>query len=198
MELMLKNWKNVHQRIRIARPIPALDGIDAKEIYRVPTKPKRGLKATGPKDRVDMKLYECTFPQVSLTEGVRILIEKQPKEPGKEGLKVTGEKIPARELQDLDIQRLIGSGVFHTIQNDRECIATNQSGFISVDPKDERISVTEAAVGHDVIGPKTGSVEILSVDCFIQQTSVQKDYTLICNAVTVMSGSIEGTIISRK
>lgn len=180
----------------IAKSTVSINGEDAKLEYLTRIEkdltPLEDLK-TG---STDLKRYKCTFPQI-LDLNQNKIVRKIRATEGVCGHYLNGEVIPSNAGRDLNLNTLAGEGTVVIIENETEYIAANRIGYIIVNPKNGKISVTPEVQNHSPIGPETGSLEI-KADQFNQYDDILNGYSVKCNNIRVEEGNVNGEIISVK
>ncbi len=185
--------KNQYLRLTIARNQPPIPGADAKvEAVMSLEKDLRPLES--PEGEVDLRRYQCVFPQARLGQ---VILRKIPATPGREGRTMAGGPIPTKAGKDLDLKKLAGSGTEIKVMSSIECLVAAQPGFVSRHPGSGAVSVTDEVINHTPVGIKTGSLTIEAERC-LQFGGVQPGYQLEGNNLTLKSGAVEGEVISRR
>ncbi len=180
----------------IAQSTSPVKGEDAKLTYL--TKVERDLSPvedtkTG---RIDLKRYKCIYPQILDLQKNRIICKVNATD-GDPGYSLSGRQLPAKPGRDLDLKALVGESTRIIMENEMEYLIAERVGYIIINPKNNKISVTAEAHNYSPIGPETGSLEI-SASHFIQHNDILKGYSIKCNNINVEEGNVNGEIISER
>ena len=158
-------------RITVARQLDATAGRDA-EIQEISPDLHRDnsprIMADG---KADLGQFKNRFPQIA--KGANLL-RKVPRMLGKQGRKVGGEVIEPKLPRDLDLRKMVAAGTQIEQRPEGECIVSTMNGFLTLDPKSNRISVTEKLENKAGISVKTTGDLMLTVDEFIEHGEVQE------------------------
>ena len=158
-------------RITVARQLEATAGRDA-EIQEISPDLHRDnsprIMADG---KADLGQFKNRFPQIA--KGANLL-RKVPRMLGKQGHKVGGEVIEPKLPRDLDLRKMLAAGTQIEQRPEGECIVSTMNGFLTLDPKSNRISVTEKLENKGGISVKTTGDLMLTVDEFIEHGEVQE------------------------
>lgn len=146
------------ERITVARELEPAPGQDAfvvevsQDIHRSDAPRER---ADG---RVDLLSFQNRFPQIK--QNMRLL-KKQACVPGLPGFDLTGKPSAPKPPKDLELRHLAGDGTMVELQADGEYLVSTKEGFLSVDPKSDRISITDKIVSKEgVSGRTTGNLQL--------------------------------------
>ncbi len=142
--------------------------------------------------KANLGVYKNRFPHVG--EGT-LLLKKVPRKLGKPGRKVTGVIIEPQIPKDLDLHRLSSSGTAVEQREDGEYIVAIMDGFIGIDAKSNRISITEKIETKDGISAKTTGDLALNAEEFIEHGEVQEGRTVKGKHMTFLS-DVFGNVIS--
>ena len=140
----------------------------------------------------DLGQFKNRFPQ--MTMGARLL-KKVPRVLGKQGRTVAGVPIQPKLPKDLDLVKLTSAGTKIEVVDGAEYIVATINGFLTLDPKSNKISVTEIIENKGGISVKTTGDLVLSVDQFIEHGEVQEGRVVKGHSMTFMS-DVYGRVIS--
>jgi len=141
---------------RRLEPSPALDA----QIVEI----SRDLhRSNAPRERadgrVDLTSFQNRFPQMK--HGQRLL-QKLPGAPGEQGRDLNGAPIPPNQPSDVNFGFYAGEGTLVVKEADGEYLIAGQDGFLNVDTKSGRISVSDKIVSREgVSGRTTGNLELM-------------------------------------
>ena len=142
--------------------------------------------------RIDLHSFENRFPQIKA--GVRLL-KKVPATPGLPGFDLAGRMTAPAPPADLALRHLAGDGTEVQELDDGEYIVSIREGFLAVDPKSNRVSVTDKIVSLDgVSGRTTGNLELTGA--YEEYGDVQEQRDVTGGDITV-HGNVYGNIHSR-
>lgn len=185
--------KNQYLRLCIAQARAPHPGEDARtEALISLEKDLRPLET--PEGEVDLKRYQCVFPQAR--EG-QVILRKIPASAGVEGRTLAGQALPAAAGKDLDLARFKGPGTELGVVGRAECLVAAQAGFVSVHPRSGAVSVTNEVINHTPVGLKTGNLTI-EAESIVQYGGVGPGYQLEGNNLVFKSGAVEGAVVSRQ
>lgn len=142
--------------------------------------------------KADLRAFKNRFPQMA--RGTRML-KKIPRVLGKPGHKVTGEPIEPKIPKDLDLNELSGAGTRVDQLADGEYIVASMDGFLTLDTKSNKVSVTEKIENKGGISVKTTGDLALSVDEFVEHGEVQEGRAVEGKHMTFLS-DVYGKIMS--
>jgi len=140
----------------------------------------------------DLGQFKNRFPQ--MTMGTKLL-KKVPRVPGKQGRTVAGVPIEPKLPKDLDLFKLTSAGTNIEVVDGAEYIVATMNGFLTLDPKSNKISVSEIIENKGGISVKTTGDLVLSVDQFIEHGEVQEGRVVKGHSMTFMS-DVYGRVIS--
>lgn len=142
--------------------------------------------------RIDLQSFQNRFPQIKA--GVRLL-KKVPATPGLPGFDLAGRKTAPTPPNDLTLRHLAGDGTEAQELDDGEYLVSTREGFLSVDAKSNRISVTDKIISLDgVSGRTTGNLELAGA--YEEYGDVQEQRDVTGSDITV-HGNVYGNIHSR-
>ena len=179
-------------RITVARQLDPASGQDAmvvevsQDLHRSDA-PRE--KADG---RIDLLSFQNRFPQIK--KQMRLL-KKQPSVAGQFGYDLAGKLLPPEPPKDLTLAYLAGTGTAVEQQADGEYLIATEDGFLNVDAKSSRISVTEKIISKEgVSGRTTGNLELAGA--YEEFGDVQELRDVVGGDITV-HGQVYGNIQSR-
>ena len=180
-------------RVTIARYLDPTEGSDA-EIMEVSSHLHRDnsprIMANG---QADLRIFQNRFPQMA--KGERML-KKIPRKLGKRGYRVTGEVIEPRMPKDLDLHALASFGTCVEQGPDGECIVAAQDGFLTLDTRSNKVSITEKIETKEGVSVRTTGDLALAVDEFIEHGEVQEGRAVKGKHMTFLS-NVFGSVISQ-
>ena len=142
--------------------------------------------------RIDLQSFQNRFPQIK--DNVRLL-KKQPSVPGEPGFDLGGRMTAPAPPKDLDLSHYAGDGTVAQKQIDGEYLVSTREGFLSVDPKSNRISITDKIVSKEgVSGRTTGNLELAGA--YEEYGDVQEQRDVNGSDIAV-HGNVYGNINSR-
>lgn len=179
-------------RVTIARHLDPTEGSDA-EITEISSHLHRDnsprILANG---QADLRIFQNRFPQ--MVKGERML-KKIPRKLGKQGCRVTGEFIEPRMPKDLDLYALASFGTCVEQGSDGEYIVAAQDGFLILDTRSNKVSITEKIETKEGVSVKTTGDLTLGVDEFIEHGEVQEGRVVKGKHMTFLS-NVFGSVIS--
>ncbi|MES2349432.1 MAG: flagellar assembly protein A, partial [Pseudomonadota bacterium] len=108
--------------------------------------------------RIDLQSFQNRFPQIK--PNVRLL-KKLPPVPGQPGFDLAGKITAPEPPRDLTLRFYAGDGTEAKMLEDGEYLVSTREGFLSVDPKSSRISITDKIVSKEgVSGRTTGNLQL--------------------------------------
>ena len=145
-------------RITVARQLDPAPGVDAM-VVEVTSDLHR---SDAPRERadgtVDLLSFQNRFPQIK--QSLRLL-KKQPWVAGQPGFDLAGLMLPPAQPKDVNLQHWAGDGTAVERQADGEYLVATREGFLNVDAKSSRISITDKIVSTEgVSGRTTGNLEL--------------------------------------
>ncbi len=142
--------------------------------------------------RVDLGSFQNRFPQIEAN--VRLL-KKVPAVPGQPGYDTSGRRTAPEAPQDLTLSFFAGEGTEVRMLDDGEYVVSTRKGFLNVDAKSKRISITDKIISLDgVSGKTTGNLELAGA--YEEFGDIQEQRDVTGSDITV-HGNVYGNIISR-
>lgn len=142
--------------------------------------------------RVDLQSFQNRFPQIKANMR---LLKKLPPVPGLPGFDLAGRRTDPELPKDLTLRFLAGEGTEAKMFEDGEYLVSTREGFLSVDAKSNRISITDKIVSMDgVSGRTTGNLELAGA--YEEFGDVQEQRDVVGGDITV-HGNVYGNINSR-
>ena len=185
------NYRGV---VVVARASVPVKGKDARLEYLLKIDKDLTPAEDAKTGRMDLRHYKCTFPEIS-DMNRRKIIRKINAVPGTPGYRLNGKIIPPPDVADYDLKTLCGEGTAQVMEGETEYLIAQGLGYIVVDPRSNKISVTPEAQNHLIIGPETGSLVIKSEE-FLQFNDILSGYCVECRNINVKKGDVNGEIIS--
>jgi uncharacterized protein (DUF342 family) len=179
------------ERITMAQDLEPAPGIDATvvevshELHRSDA-PRERADGT-----VDLLSFQNRFPQIQ--ENMRLL-KKQPPVPGLPGYDMAGRITPPAPPKDLVLANWGGDGTRVETHPDGEFLVSLRVGFLNVDSKSNRISITDKIISKEGVGRTTGNLELAGA--FEEFGDVQEMRELTGGDITV-HGNVYGDVHSR-
>jgi hypothetical protein len=142
--------------------------------------------------RIDLQSFQNRFPQIK--QNIRLL-KKLPAVPGLPGFDLNGRITPPEAPKDLTLRFYAGDGTEARELDDGEYLVSTREGFLSVDSKSNRISITDKIVSTEgVSGRTTGNLELAGA--YEEYGDVQEQRDVTGSDITV-HGNVYGNIVSR-
>jgi uncharacterized protein (DUF342 family) len=142
--------------------------------------------------RIDLQSFENRFPQIK--QNMRLL-KKQPAVPGLPGFDLSGRMTAPEPPKDLTLRFYAGDGTEARELEDGEYLVSTREGFLSVDAKSSRISITDKIISLEgVSGRTTGNLELAGA--YEEYGDVQEQREVTGSDITV-HGNVYGNITSR-
>lgn len=142
--------------------------------------------------RIDLQSFQNRFPQIKAH--MRLLKKLSPV-PGLPGFDLAGRKTDPEPPKDLTLRFLAGEGTEAKMFEDGEYLVSTREGFLSVDAKSNRISITDKIVSLEgVSGRTTGNLQLAGA--YEEYGDVQEQREVTGSDITV-HGNVYGNINSR-
>jgi hypothetical protein len=142
--------------------------------------------------RIDLQSFQNRFPQIKAN--VRLL-KKVPSVPGLPGFDLSGRMTAPEPPQDLTLRFYAGDGTETQTLEDGEYLVSTREGFLSVDAKSNRISITDKIISTEgVSGRTTGNLQLAGA--YEEYGDVQEQRDVTGGDITV-HGNVYGNIHSR-
>ncbi|WP_229223536.1 flagellar assembly protein A [Duganella sp. sic0402] len=142
--------------------------------------------------RIDLQSFQNRFPQIKAQ--VRLL-KKLEAVPGLPGFDLAGRKTEPEAPKDLTLRFLAGEGTEARMAEDGEYLVSTREGFLSVDSKSNRISITDKIISLEgVSGRTTGNLQLAGA--YEEYGDVQEQRDVTGSDITV-HGNVYGNIHSR-
>ncbi len=153
-------------------------------------------RSDAPRERadgtIDLLSFQNRFPQIQ--QNMRLL-KKLPSVAGLPGYDMAGRITPPEAPKDLELRFWSGDGTAVDKQIDGEFLISTRVGFLNVDAKSNRISITDKIVSTEgVSGRTTGNLELAGA--YEEYGDVQELRDLTGSDITV-HGHVYGNITSR-
>lgn len=179
-------------RMTVARQLEPTEGRDAEILEASPDLHRDNAPKVLASGKADLRVFKNRFPQMA--KGARLL-KKIPRVLGKQGRKVTGDAIEPKLPKDLDLGALSSVGTRVEQLADGEYIVATLDGFLTLDTKSNKVSVTEKIENKGGISVRTTGDLALSVDEFIEHGEVQEGRVVEGKHMTFLS-DVFGKIVS--
>jgi uncharacterized protein (DUF342 family) len=142
--------------------------------------------------RIDLQSFQNRFPQIKANMR---LLKKVPSVPGRPGFDLAGRKTEPEPPKDLSLRVYAGEGTEAQAFGDGEYLVSTREGFLSVDAKSNRISITDKIVSLEgVSGRTTGNLQLAGA--YEEYGDVQEQREVTGSDITV-HGNVYGNINSR-
>ena len=142
--------------------------------------------------RIDLQSFQNRFPQIK--KDMRLL-KKEPSVPGLPGVDLSGRLTAPEPPKDLTLRFLAGEGTEAKMFEDGEFLVSTREGFLSVDSKSNRISITDKIISLEgVSGRTTGNLQLAGA--YEEYGDVQEQREVTGSDITV-HGNVYGNITSR-
>ncbi|MCU6499627.1 FapA family protein [Rugamonas sp. A1-17] len=179
-------------RITVATELEPEPGQDATVVEVSSDLHRSDAPKTKADGRVDLGSFQNRFPQIKAN--VRLL-KKLPPVPGHPGYDLAGRMTPAAAPKDLTLRFFAGDGTEARELEDGEYLVSTREGFLNVDAKSNRISITDKIVSTDgVSGRTTGNLQLAGA--YEEFGDVQEQRDVTGGDITV-HGNVYGNIHSR-
>ncbi|MGV7209844.1 flagellar assembly protein A [Oxalobacteraceae bacterium A2-2] len=180
------------ERITIAMDLEPVPGQDAMVVEVSQDLHRSNAPRERADGRVDLLSFQNRYPQIK--QGMRLL-KKQPAVPGLPGIDMAGRITMPAPPRDLELRFWAGEGTAAEQHEDGEYLVSLREGFLSVDPRTSRISITDKIVSLEgVSGRTTGNLELKGA--YEEYGDVQELRELTGGDITV-HGHVYGHIVSR-
>ncbi|GJI99711.1 hypothetical protein RugamoR64_02500 [Duganella rhizosphaerae] len=179
-------------RITVATELEPEPGQDATVVEVSSDLHRSDAPKTKADGRIDLGSFQNRFPQIKAN--VRLL-KKLPAVPGQPGFDLAGRMTPAETPKDLTLRFFAGDGTDVVVVDNDEYLVSTREGFLNVDSKSNRISITDKIVSKDgVSGRTTGNLELAGA--YEEFGDVQEQRDVTGGDITV-HGNVYGNIHSR-
>lgn len=142
--------------------------------------------------KLDLMSFQNRFPQVA--KGKRLL-RKVPATSGAPGFDLSGIPIAPEPPKDLELDHYAADGTAVDATPEGEFLVARQDGFLNVDPKSSRISISDKIVSRDGVSAKTTGNLQLSGD-YEEFGEVQEQRVIEGDSITVHA-DVFGHLVSR-
>lgn len=179
-------------RITFANDLEPEDGKDATVVEVSSDLHRSDAPKARADGRIDLQSFQNRFPQIKAE--VRLL-KKEPAAPGLPGFDLAGRRTEPAPPKDLTLRFLAGEGTEAKTFEDGEYLVSTREGFLSVDAKSNRISITDKIVSLEgVSGRTTGNLQLAGA--YEEYGDVQEQRDVTGSDITV-HGNVYGNIHSR-
>jgi hypothetical protein len=142
--------------------------------------------------RIDLQSFQNRFPQIK--QNMRLL-KKRPAVAGLPGFDMAGRMTAPEPPKDLTLRYYAGEGTEAVVLEDGEYLVSTREGFLSVDAKSNRISITDKIISLEgVSGRTTGNLQLAGA--YEEYGDVQEQREVTGSDITV-HGNVYGNITSR-
>jgi hypothetical protein len=179
-------------RLVVARRLEPMPGRDAEIVDAAQDLQRSGTPKVMADGRVDLMGFQNRYPQIK--KDLRLL-RKIPAAPGLPGYELSGATLPPAPSVDIDLAALAGAGTRIECQREGDILVAAQDGFLNVEGKTSRISITDKIVSRDgVSGRTTGSLQLSAA--YEEFGEVQERRVVDGSDITI-HGDVFGNINSR-
>lgn len=159
------------ERLVVARERAPTEGHDAGIEEQTPELHRDNAPREMPNGRIDLGQYKNRFPQ--MREGARLLL-KTPRVLGKAGRTIAGKLVEPPMPKDFDLSSLAGEGTRIENHGGRDYIVAAMDGFLNLDTKTNRISITEKIINREGVSSRTTGNLALTGDQYEEFGEVQE------------------------
>lgn len=142
--------------------------------------------------RVNLTHFKNHFPHVK--KGTR-LIKKIPATEGFPGRDVEGRPILPPESKDLNLAALSDQGTVVQLDNDGEFVVANEDGFLNIDPKTKKITVSQKIINRTGVSAHTTGDLCLECEEYEEYGEVQEKRIVEAKNITIHA-DVFGKVIS--
>ena len=159
------------ERVCIARRTDPQPGADATVKEETDVLHRDDSPSILPNGKVDLRHFKNHFPQV---EAGTCLLKKLPRRLGLPGLDTDGTVLEAALPRDFELEDLAGSGTRVERNAKGEFLFAARNGFLDIDTKTHRISITDTIVNRGGVSLRTTGNLILSGSHYEEHGDVQE------------------------
>ena len=186
--------KGVAARMTVASMLQPTDSRDAEVAEESDLLHQDNAPLILPNGMADLRRARNRFPQVAKDT---VLLRKIPRMLGKPGYRVTGAAVEPRAPEDIDMNRLAGSGTRVEQNKKGEFLLASIDGFVDLDDSTGAICVLTKIEDKGGISLKaTGGDIRLDVDDFTESGEVQEGRVVEGKHMTFRS-DVFGTVIAK-
>jgi hypothetical protein len=179
-------------RITVAQDLEPAPGQDARVVEVSEDIHRSDAPRARADGTVDLLSFQNRFPQIQ--HNMRLLM-KQPAVAGLPGYDMAGRITPPEAPKDLELRFWAGDGTAVEKNIEGEFLVSTRVGFLNVDAKSNRISITDKIVSLEgVSGRTTGNLELAGA--YEEYGDVQELRDVTGGDITV-HGHVYGNITSR-
>lgn len=159
------------ERLVVARERPPTAGHDAGIEEQTAELHRDNAPRQLANGRIDLGQFQNRFPQMK--RGTPLLM-KTPRLLGEAGWTVAGKRLEPPLPKDFDLASLAGEGTRIESHGGRDYIVAAMDGFLNLDTKTNRISITEKIINRDGVSARTTGNLALSGDEYEEFGEVQE------------------------
>lgn len=179
-------------RIVVARRLEPMAGRDAQIVEVSQDMHRSDAPKVMANGRLDLLSFQNRFPQIKKNQR---LLKKIPSANGLPGYELSGAMLPPAPPADIDLQLLAGAGTLIERQRDGEYLVAAQDGYLNIEGKTSRVSISEKIVSRDgVSGRTTGNLQLRGA--YEEFGEVQERRVVDGSDITI-HGDVFGNIHSR-
>lgn len=179
-------------RVVFARPLLPRGGRDSN----LKEETDRLYRDNAPRElsggKVDLKQFKNRFPQIRQGE---YLLKKTPRVLGVPGMDISGNVIEPPLPEDFDLSALAGPGTQVDRTAEGEFIVASMDGFLNIDIKTNRITVTEKIVSYGGVSMRTTGDIMLDGEHFEEHGEIQEKRLVEGKNITVFA-DVFGQVVS--
>jgi hypothetical protein len=180
------------ERITFATDLESEPGQDATAIEVSSDLHRSDAPKARADGRIDLQSFQNRFPQIKANAR---LLKKVPSVAGLPGFDLTGRMTAPEPPKDLTLRFYAGDGTETQTLEDGEYLVSTREGFLSVDAKTSRISITDKIISLEgVSGRTTGNLQLAGA--YEEYGDVQEQRDVTGGDITV-HGNVYGNIHSR-
>jgi hypothetical protein len=179
-------------RIVVARRLEPMPGRDAQIVEVSQDMHRSDAPKVMANGRLDLLSFQNRFPQIKKNQR---LLKKVPPASGLPGYELSGALLPPAPPADIDLQALAGAGTLIERQRDGEYLVAAQDGYLNIEGKTSRVSISEKIISRDgVSGRTTGNLQLSGA--YEEFGEVQERRVVDGSDITI-HGDVFGNINSR-
>lgn len=180
------------ERVVVARERPPTPGRDAGIEEQTAELHRDNAPRELPNGKIDLGQFKNRFPQIG--KGARLL-KKTPRVLGEAGRTVAGKPIEPALPKDFDLETLAGEGTRVEMHGGCEYIVAALDGFLNLDTKTNRLSITEKIINREGVSARTTGNLSLAGDHYEEFGEVQEGRMVEGRGLT-FHADVYGKVIS--
>ncbi|MBS1188397.1 MAG: polymerase most-like protein containing domain hydrolase domain and Zn-ribbon domain [Rhodocyclaceae bacterium] len=180
------------ERVVVARGMQPTPGEDAGVKEQAAELHRDNAPRRLPDGRVDLGQFKNRFPQIR--KGT-MLLKKIPRELGKAGRTVAGERVEPPVPKDFDLASLAGEGTLIESRDGCEYIVAAMDGFLNLDTATNRVAITEKVINREGVSARTTGNLVLTGDEYEDFGEVQEGRVVEGKSLT-FHANVFGKVLS--